>query len=147
VAEFDKQLSGNIMTQAVFSSSLLEEAKKILGDKVIADAISNHNEFAEKLLEMIRDLTRGGANDASSASEKSETSFHAGSDPKLEHSFEGSLQRTKKDFPFTPDRDGATTSADRKHLHAKLESSGHSLIPDLQPQVKKTDTLLRLVKK
>ena len=55
--DFEKQLSSNIMTQAVFSSNLIDEAKKIFGAQSIEDAILSHNEFAEKLLEMIVDLT------------------------------------------------------------------------------------------
>jgi hypothetical protein len=68
--DFDRQLSSNIMTQAVFCSNLIDEAKKIFGAKSIEDAISNHNEFAEKLLEMIQDLTKqGGLKDSFEYSE------------------------------------------------------------------------------
>jgi len=61
VADFDKQLSSNIMTQAVFSSNLFEEAKKLLGADTINEAINQHNQFAEELLKMIKDLTSTSA--------------------------------------------------------------------------------------
>jgi len=116
VLEFDRQLSGNIMTQAVFSSSLLEEAKKILGETVILDAISNHNEFAEKLLEMIRDLTRSDVNDGSVSKD----------------GFLGTLDATDRSLEMS----SASSENIRKHS-PKL---------DVSSAFKKPENLLRLVK-
>lgn len=150
VAEFDRQLSGNIMTQAVFSSSLLEEAKKILGDKVIAEAISNHNDFAEKLLEMIRDLTRDSKSESLSTSERSSVLSQDFLEDTLTTPFEMPRERksdtSKRDFPFAPEMDREPGLSDRKNGQKKWESSFDSK-HDQNPQVKKTDTLLRLVKK
>lgn len=131
VSDFERQLSGNIMTQAVFSSSLLEEAKKILGESVIEEAISNHNEFAEKLLEMIRDLTRTPESDQ--VNREGSTGILDATDRSLEGS---SLELKNLQVPLQKNTN--SFSSDQEKMGAKL---------DISSAFKKSDTMLRLVKK
>ncbi len=141
VSDFERQLAGNIMTQAVFSSSLLEEAKKILGPSVIEEAISNHNEFAEKLLEMIRDLTRSPDSDQANRDQAdSDQSSREGSTSVLD----------------ATDRSLGESSPGRSHSEVAQQKNTNSISADKERQTpkldissafKKTDTMLRLVKK
>ncbi len=131
VSDFERQLSGNIMTQAVFSSSLLEEAKKILGESVIEEAIFNHNAFAEKLLEMIRDLTRNPDSDQTAG--------------------EGSIgildatDRSLEGFPFELKNSQQPMQKNTSSSSTEKEKRGAKL--DISSAFKKSDTMLRLVKK
>lgn len=57
IDEFDRQLTGNLLTHVVFCNSSITEAKKLLGEDKVDAAINQHESFAEELLKVIRELS------------------------------------------------------------------------------------------
>ena len=53
IEEFDRQLTGNLLTHVVFCNSAITEAKKLLGEDKVEEAICQHESFAEELLKVI----------------------------------------------------------------------------------------------
>jgi hypothetical protein len=56
IEEFERQLTGNLLTHVVFCNSAITEAKKLLGEDKVEAAISQHESFAQELLNVIREL-------------------------------------------------------------------------------------------
>lgn len=56
IEEFDRQLTGNLLTHVVFCNSAITEAKKLLGEDKVEEAICQHESFAEELLKVIKEL-------------------------------------------------------------------------------------------
>ena len=54
IQDFEIQLTSTIFTFVVFCNSAVEEAKSVIGDEKIEEAIKQHKKFAEGLLEAIR---------------------------------------------------------------------------------------------
>lgn len=81
IAEFERQLTGNILTQVVFYNNAINEAKKMLGDSKIESAISQHESFAKELLTAIRELTENNNSDKSKV-KNTESSDHQPSSQK-----------------------------------------------------------------
>lgn len=56
VEEFERQLTGNLLSQVVFCNTTINEAKSLLGDASVDLAISQHESFANELIQAIKRL-------------------------------------------------------------------------------------------